>query len=133
MGSTDDPPGLIDTDILIDAARDFQAVAGFLSSQRKWGPLHVSVVTAMELVTGCRNKKELQHVQQFLSSVMVLPITEAVSSAARGLVESYWLSHGLLLPDAFIAATSVENQFTLYTKNVRHFNMIPGLSLMRPY
>jgi hypothetical protein len=45
----------------------------------------------------------------------------------------YRLSHGLLLPDALIAATAIEYDVTLYTKNVRHFQMIPGLAVVRPY
>jgi predicted nucleic acid-binding protein len=45
----------------------------------------------------------------------------------------YRLSHGLLLPDALIAATAIEYDVTLYTKNVCHFQMIPALTVVRPY
>ena len=48
-------------------------------------------------------------------------------------VESFYLSHGLLIPDAVIAATALEHGGTLYTKNVRHFRMIEGLNVVRPY
>ncbi len=48
-------------------------------------------------------------------------------------MESYFLSHGLLIPDALIAATALDQALPLYTKNVRHFQMIPLLSVTRPY
>ena len=48
-------------------------------------------------------------------------------------MQSFSLSHGLLLPGALIAATALEDDWKLYTKNVRHFRMIPGLNIVRPY
>lgn len=125
-------PGLIDTDILIDAARRVADADRFLVGRRQLG-LTLSVISAMELIAGCRNKTELGHVRQFLGTVTVLPISERISRAALDLIECYHLSHGLLLPDAFIAATAKEHGMGLYTKNSRHFQMIPGLSVVRPY
>jgi tRNA(fMet)-specific endonuclease VapC len=46
---------------------------------------------------------------------------------------SFFLSHGLLIPDALIAATALEHGLDLYSKNVRDFRMIPGLVATRPY
>lgn len=48
-------------------------------------------------------------------------------------MDSYFLSHGLLIPDALIAATAVEEGLTLFTRNLRHFQMIPGLTAIAPY
>ncbi len=87
----------------------------------------------MELIAGCRNKAELEQVRQFLQPVNVLPVSRAACEAARQLMESFFLSHGLQIPDALIAGTALEQGLTLYTKNVRHFQMIPGVSVMRPY
>jgi len=42
-------------------------------------------------------------------------------------------SHGLVIPDALIAATAVTNNLELVSNNVRHFAMIPELRLHRPY
>ncbi len=38
-----------------------------------------------------------------------------------------------MIPDALIAATAVDHNLTLYTKNTRHFQMIPQLTVVRPY
>ena len=125
--------GLTDTDILIDATRSMPEAVAFLTAQQTALGIRISIVSAMELVVGCRNKAELAQVQQFLGRIVVLPVSSLASQTAYQLVESFYLSHGLLIPDALIAATALEHGLTLYTKNVRHFQMIPSLTVIRPY
>jgi len=63
-------------------------------------------------------------------------VTDAVdflSWRAYQLMHSFFLSHGLLIPDALIAATALELGLTLCTKNIRHFQMIENLEVFRPY
>lgn len=127
------PAGLTDSDILIDAARGVADAVSFLAAQRAGPGVRVSVISAMELITGCRNKAELTQLQQFLQQVAVLALSSTASQNAHQLMESLFLGHGLLIPDALIAATALEEQLTLHTKNVRHFQMIPGLIVIRPY
>jgi predicted nucleic acid-binding protein len=43
------------------------------------------------------------------------------------------MSDGLVIPDAFIAATAMEENLQLVTSNIRHFEMIPGITLRKPY
>jgi predicted nucleic acid-binding protein len=133
VAATTETPGLTDTDILIDAARGLADAGEFLTAQRVVKGIHISIISAMELVAGCRNAVELAQLQQFLQRVIILPISAAVSQRAYQLMESFSLSHGLLIPDALIAATALEHGLTLYTKNVRHFKMIPELTVVRPY
>jgi len=125
--------GLTDTDILIDTARGVPDAAAFLTTQQAAGGVHISIISAMELVAGCRNGAELAQVQQFLQQVTVLSISPTASQTAYQLMISFFLSHGLLIPDALIAATALEHRLTLHTKNVRHFQMIPTLTIVRPY
>ena len=120
---------VIDTDILIDATQGIVEAVALLTAQQVAG-IQISIISAMELVVGCRNKTELTQLQQFLQKCIVLPITATASHVACQLMESFFLSHGLLMPDALIAATVQERGLTLYTKNVRHFNMIPGLTVI---
>lgn len=42
-------------------------------------------------------------------------------------------SHGLTIPDALIAATALTESLELMSDNVRHFNMIPELTVTNPY
>ena len=74
----------------------------------------------MELVKGCQNALALARVEQFLRVVRVLPISGTASRVAYHLMQRS-TSHGLLIPDALIAATALDYGVTLYTKNVRHF------------
>lgn len=133
MATAGPSPGLIDTDIVIDALRGFADAGVFLTAQRASAGVQVSIISAMELVVGCRNAGELARIQQFLRQTTLVPVSGPISNTAFRLVETYFLSHGLLIPDALIAATALEHGWVLYTKNVRHFQMIAGLTLHRPY
>jgi predicted nucleic acid-binding protein len=133
MAAASHPLGLIDTDILVDEARGVAAAATFLNEQRSLGLLQVSVITAMELVRGCRNAADLRQVRRMLARFIVLQVSDAASQAAFQFIDALYLSHGLAIPDALIAATAVDHGLPLYTKNVRHFQAIPGLVAIRPY
>ncbi|HLA63543.1 MAG TPA: PIN domain-containing protein, partial [Rhodothermales bacterium] len=77
---------LVDTDVLIDAARGIPDALASLQTHGASGALAVSVITEMELIVGCRNKAELQALRRFLSRYSVRPVTAAVSQQASGLV-----------------------------------------------
>ena len=127
MATTIRTRGLIDSNILIDAMNGIVDAITFLVEQQV-AEGQISIVSAMELIAGCRNKTEMQALQKFLEKWTLLPVTATASHAAYQLMESFYLSHGLILPDAFIAATAIETDLTLYTRNVRHFSMIPQLT-----
>ncbi|MDX2039760.1 MAG: type II toxin-antitoxin system VapC family toxin [Acidobacteriota bacterium] len=133
MAATISTSGLIDTDILIDATHKRPEALAVLSGQVAVGGIKISIVSAMELIQGSRNSTELSQTQQFLRRVSVVPINATSSQAARDLMERFFLSHGLVIPDALIAATALENDLVLYSKNIRHYRMIPNLSVVRPY
>lgn len=124
--------GVIDSDILIDAMNGIVEAVAFLAEQQRTG-IQISIVSAMELIAGCRNKTEMTELQRFFQICTLLPITATVSQIAFQLMESFYLSHGLILPDALIAATALEHDLTLYTRNTRHFRMIPQLKVIQPY
>jgi predicted nucleic acid-binding protein len=44
-------------------------------------------------------------------------------------MKKYNLSHGLLLPDAMLAATAMVHDYSLWTFNSRDFSFIKGLNL----
>ncbi|MGZ8843339.1 MAG: PIN domain-containing protein [Pyrinomonadaceae bacterium] len=124
---------LIDTDVLIDAARGHSDAVAFLSAQYQAAGVQISIISAMELIVGSRNKVELSETKRFLQPARIIPIDSNVSEAAYDFMESFTLSHGLMIPDALIAATASENDLTLVTKNTRHFQMITGIEVIRPY
>lgn len=127
------PAGLIDTDILIDSARGVIEARQFLSERHSVDAVRLSIISAMELIRGCRGTLELREVQRMLSRVTVLPVSTAASETAYRLIEALFLSHGLAIPDALIAATAIEHCLVVYTRNVRHFEPISGLNVVKPY
>lgn len=133
MAAPHDAAGLTDTDIIIDGARGYAPAIQFLSGLYRSDGVHISIISAMELIGGCRDAAALSRTDQLLRRVNILPVTDAVSQTAYHLMHAFFLSHGLLIPDALIAATALVHGMPLHTKNVRHFQMIPGLTLIRPY
>ena len=54
-----------------------------------------------------------------------------ISKRAIQLVDQFNLSHGLLIPDAIIAATAVVHRIELFTYNVKDFQFIPDIKLYK--
>lgn len=123
---------LIDTDVLIDAAARVEAAVATLGQVEEEATLSISTITQMELLVGCRNKSELQKTDRFLQRFDVIRVDPAISDLAVDLVRRYRLSHGLLIPDALIAATALTARMPLLTKNQRDFRFVEDLKLL-PY
>ena len=123
---------IIDTDVLVDAARQISEAVDYLSQIERQSVLAVSVITQMELLVGCRNKTELRNTERFLQRFQVLKLNEATCDAALDLLRRYRLSHGLMIADALIAATAITINQPFISKNQRDYRFISGLQLL-PY
>jgi hypothetical protein len=121
---------LVDTDILIDAGRNLPDAVSFLENAENNSPLAISVVTKMELIVGCRNKTEMRSVEQFLERFNLIRLNESISDVSIDLLRRYRLSHGLLIPDAIIAATAISVNASFVTKNQKDFRFISDLNLL---
>jgi predicted nucleic acid-binding protein len=102
---------IVDTDILIDAGRSIAQAVDFLQH------------------AGARSKNELRAIEKFLRRFQVVKVNETISDTVVDLVRQYRLSHGLLIPDALIAATAIVMGEPLATKNRRDYQFIAGLTL----
>jgi predicted nucleic acid-binding protein len=118
--------------ILIDVARSIDTAIDRLNTESQNARLVISVVTQMELLVGCRNAIELQNLQRFLERYNQIKLDEAISDQAIQLLTTYYLSHGLLIPDALIAATAMKMSIPLLSKNQRDYRFIQDLNLL-PY
>lgn len=123
---------IVDSDILIDAAQKIEVAIDCLARIENQSVLAVSVITQMELIVGCRNKAELRHTERFLQRFRVIKLSETICDTALELVREYRLSHGLLIPDALIAATAIVLNEPFVTKNQRDYRFIQRLHLL-PY
>ncbi|MCC5613854.1 type II toxin-antitoxin system VapC family toxin [Nostoc sp. CHAB 5836] len=123
---------IVDTDILIDAGRSVKEAVKCLQNLKASSGLAISIITQMELMVGCRNKVELQTLENFLKQFYIIKIDQAVSDTAVDLLRSYRLSHNLAIADSLIAATAIVWNYPFITKNQRDYRFIQGLNLL-PY
>ena len=121
---------VVDTDILIDAARQVREAVDCLQQIEQQSALAVSVITQMELFVGCRNKAELRTTERFLQRFQVITLNDQACHAAVDLLRQYRLSHGLAIPDALIAATAMTLGGQFITKNQRDYRFVDGLKLL---
>ena len=88
--------------------------------------IRYSVVTRCELFAG--REMEEETVQRLLEPFEELPVDRAVAERAGRLRRA----GGLRTPDALIAATALEHQLMLVTRNTRDFQAARGLKLRPP-
>lgn len=125
---------LLDTTVLIDLSRGRPAAADFVDEAINSGiPLFISVISAMELIAGCRNKAEVHKAEKLVASFTLIHLSPIASTKAYELMLVYNKSHSLAIPDALIAATALTEGLELATDNDRHFKMVPNLAVKRPY
>jgi hypothetical protein len=91
--------------------------------------ISLSAVTLMELYFGALNKRELTKIKSQLLNLEVIDLDKEISMTATSLIEKYAKSHGLQIPDALIAATSICNRIELLTLNIKDFWFIEGITL----
>ena len=120
---------LIDSDVMVDFTRGNSRAADYLDSLG--GDFLLSAITALELIAGARNHREVADMDVLISAYDQMPPNEAIPRRAYSLMMTFARSHGLRPLDALIA-TAIENGFTLVSKNRKHFQMIGELKVEVP-
>lgn len=123
----------LDTDVLIDVSRKKAAAIAFLVQKEKESEVCCSIVSNFEMISGARNKKEQKTIVDFFNGFTMLTIDDTVSWQALDWYTQYHLSHGIGFLDCLIAATALQYSLPIYTLNTKHFKILPGLDLRRPY
>lgn len=99
----------------------------------------LSAVTAVELTHGiyraktdADRKRRETFVEEFFQAVAVHPLTLEVARLA-GRIHGEQMAQGVSIdfPDLLIGSTALHLGFAVVTLNVRHFQQIPGLSVMQ--
>ena len=123
-------PYLVDSDVLIDISRGKALARDYIDALPEgWA---MSQISALELLVGARDKRDLADIDTFLSAYVIVPLQGLIGTRAYELLKLYAKSHGLHVFDSLIAATAIEEGLTLVTKNRRHFGVIKGLNLEVP-
>ena len=133
---------ILDSSVLIAAERQGQNARQMLAAiSGKAGNIDIgiSVVTLIELAHGAaradtsqRKKKRQQFIQELLTALPIHPVTPSVALRV-GQIDGENQAKGIRLPlsDLLIGVTALELGYSLATGNLRHFQMIPGLSVVQ--
>jgi predicted nucleic acid-binding protein len=133
---------IIDSSVLIAAERQGQNARQMLaaiSTQLGNTEIAISVVTLVELAHGAaradtpqRKAKRQEFIKELLTVLPIHPVT--VSVALRtGQIDGENQTKGVRLPlsDLLIGVTALELGYRVATGNLRHFQLIPGLSVVQ--
>ncbi len=92
----------------------------------------IDATVYIECLQGSKSNQEKRVIEKYLMRFPLLPITPESSARAVDLIRAYSNSHGLLLADALIAATALENDLTILTYNADDFWFIQNLKWQKP-
>lgn len=124
---------LIDPLILIDHLRGRSQATQFLSATRAAVGLRTSAVVAAELLAGARDRREQTVMDRLLTRFHVEPFGPSDGDDALNLLRQHRLAHGIGWTDCLIAAAAIRLAVPVATLNDRHFRIVPGLAVHRPY
>ncbi|MGB3493450.1 MAG: PIN domain-containing protein [Elainellaceae cyanobacterium] len=122
---------IVDTDVMIDIQRGYEPALAWFASLPEVPSITGFVV--MELIQDAQNKQQVRKVLQLVAPLAIVWPTETECARALSDFTVYHLSHKIGLIDALIAACTVGRNATLCTFNVKHYQVISGLSMEQPY
>ena len=122
---------LLDSDVLIDLLRGYDpARVYFKRIESGTISAAVSTITVAELASGrMSGPNEEARVRSLLGLLQVFEVD----------FETAWLAgeirrrHQTPFADAVVAATAIKQNLPLATNNIKHFQLISGLTIQPPY
>ena len=132
---------ILDSSVLITAERQGQNARRMLTGifdAAGDAEIAMSVVTLIELAHGAaradtpeRRAKRSQFIQELLTALPIHPVTVPIA-LRTGQIDGENQARGvrLRLSDMLIGVTALELGYRIATANLRHFQMIPGLSIL---
>jgi predicted nucleic acid-binding protein len=120
---------LVDTDIIIDVLRGFEGSKEFLLKIAQEG-IAISTITVAEVISGKESRDTVtrEKILRFLRNFEIVPLTMEISVVAGEIRRDYRIG----IADAVIAATALNYGMTVVTGNVKHFERVKGLKLLKP-
>ena len=128
-------PYLVDSNVVIDHLLDVPSASAILESLTPKG-LAISIITYMEAFQGTERSPDVEQArekfQAFTDGILILPLSFAVAERCARLRETLRTQKKRVNSralDLIIAATALEYDLTLITKNTEDFKDIPDLTL----
>jgi predicted nucleic acid-binding protein len=122
---------LLDSDVMIDMLRRYRPALDWFDQLAEAPGLPGLVV--LELMDGCRNKRDLAAVQALVRGFAVYWPTAADGDRVTATYARLRLRFHISVPDLLIGECAVGLTATLCTFNVKHMGAIPGLVTEQPY
>jgi predicted nucleic acid-binding protein len=122
---------LLDTDILIDVQRGHPPAVSWFKSLVDLPS--IPGLVAMELIQDAQNSQQARRALKLVAPLRIVWPTKADCDQALSNFTAFHLSHNLGLIDSLIGACAVGLSATLCTFNVKHYKVVPGLSMEQPY
>lgn len=132
---------ILDSSVLIAAERSAQPVGKLLRTIRAVTgptPVMISAITVTEVAHGIwrANTPELAerrkvYLQEIFLAISVQPFTKEMGERAAR-IDAESRQTGVVIPfaDLLIGVTALELGYAVVTKNLRHFRMIPNLTVV---
>lgn len=122
---------LADTDVLIDYLAGVQPVMAQIGEYATAGRLETTAITCFELLSGAGEGKRGEAIRQLISVLEVLPLDrEAAEQAAGVRRELDRNGQSIGMGDSLIAGIALAHSLPLFTRNRKHFDRVPGLTLV---
>ncbi len=125
----------LDTDILIDLLRGESKTVEEIKQLEDKFELVTTAINLFELYYGAyktRRERNIEAVKEVARRVEVLNLTEkSAEISGKILAELEKRGEAIDFRDVMIAGIVIENNITLYTRNVKHFERIEGINLYR--
>ncbi len=122
---------VLDTNLLIGLLRQYPAALKWFKSVVHESPIIPGFVV-MELVAGCKNKRELLEVDQLVKTFPVYWPTASEASNSLEYLKAYYKMSGRGIVDALIAACAIGLRAPLCTFD-KDFRPVPRLKIIEPY
>jgi len=115
---------LLDTDVVIDFLNQKGKGFDFIQSHIGKNKLYISVITSMELRAGWTDDVADTYVRKLHKLFSATSAVESIALRAGGFIKRY-SQKGITLSftDTLIAATAIEHDFCLVTRNKKDFPM----------
>jgi tRNA(fMet)-specific endonuclease VapC len=118
-----------DTDVLIDYLAG-KGEADAVERLLRAGALRTTVISRFELLSGAQNPKQLARLVQLLGAIPSLKLDDDDADAASEIRRSLERSGKTIgMADSLIAGIVTSNGGALLTRNRRHFERVPGITL----
>ena len=119
---------LIDSNILIDYLRGDDKIADFLHQiEKTQTQICISVITEYELLCGVNIKfpEKILKIEQLLSLLPSFDVNSDIVQTAASFFRKYKTD----IADSLIAATSIQTNSVLITRNLKHFQNIKEIKV----